>query len=609
MYTLYVFFSHRSNVVYAIYFFFDRSNEDIRNIIMTSVDGSSSLDRASDEFDTNICGPCKSDNVERRANHYCEDCSEYLCNLCNDHHRKFPLLKGHRVVSWSQVLVKPSIRGRPSIVVYCKCNKQQDVQYICDDHQDILCDPFKNAKHYKCKVSPINNKSSNYTQAALNFVMSKIKTLKDEYDKLKKERINEGKDLEQSKEDCREEIRSFRQEIEEFLDGLETSMLNELKACKNEKQNRISQHISQLTAILKMLEADYKFLEDAKSDGGKSLMFAAEFQVSKGLQDYVDRLSEIDNDTIHTCIKFEKNTKLAQLHNEIDSLGTLSRNIVKKVQRNLKVLLDCQIQSQKQINIKLLDDGSTPWISGSAVMPGGEMVLCDRRNSKLKLLDTSDALKDSMKLKTSPWDISVMDAKTVILTFPDAKQHQYIEVFPQLKPGRVLQLDKECWGVHVTRDKIFTTCVNNPGEGEVRILDLNGSLQRRVGIKQDGSFMFTYPKYIAISPVEETIIVSDSIRNTITCVAMDNHVIYQYTDHEMKFPRGLYCDDGSNILVCGWDSTNVQVIKAEGNKHHELLSSKDGLKNPHSISYREKDRTLIVGCDGLDHVLLFTLGK
>ena len=594
-------------VCMIFFFFFNRSNKDFRNIIMASLDGSSALDRASDGFNINICGPCKSDNVERRGNHYCEDCSEYLCNLCKDHHRKFPLLKGHRVVSWNQVPVKQSIRGRPSIVVYCNCNKQQEAQYYCDDHLDILCDPCKVTKHYKCKVSTINNKSSNYTRAALNSVMSKIKTLKDEYDELKKERINECKDLEQSNEHCIKEIKTFREEINRFLHGIEKTMLNELESYKNEEQTRINQHITLLTATVKLLEADYKLLEDAKSDGGKSLMFAAEFQVSKGLQDYVDRLSEIDNDTIHTCINFEKNTKLSHLQNEIDSFGTLSRGIAKKVQRNLKVLLDCQIQSQKQINLKLPEDRSTPWISGSAVMPGGEIVLYDHGNSKLKLLDTSDALKDSMTLKTSPWDISVVDAKTVILTIPFAKQLQYIDVFPKMKPGRVLQLDKQCWGVHVTRYKIFTTCCNSLGEGEVRILDLNGNLQRQLGIRQDGSYIFDWPAYITVSPSDEKIIVSDRMidQNTITCMTMDNHVIYQYTDTEMKDPTGLYCDDGNNVMVCDEGSSNVQVITADGKKHCELLSSRDGLKWPYSISYREKDNTLIVGCNGFDHVLLF----
>ena len=143
---------------------------------------------------------------------------------------------------------------------------------------------------------------------------------------------------------------------------------------------------------------------------------------------------------------------------------------------------------------------------------------------------------------------------------------QYIQANPQMKAGRVKQLDKQCLGVHVTRDRIFTTCCHNyGGDGEVRFLDSNGNLQRRLlGVEQDGTYMFTWPNYITVSPAEDKMFVSDSFNGTITCMAMDNHIIYQYKDDEMMCPRGLYCDDGNNILVCSEDSNYVQVITAEG---------------------------------------------
>ena len=93
----------------------------------------------------------------------------------------------------------------------------------------------------------------------------------------------------------------------------------------------------------------------------------------------------------------------------------------------------------------------------------------------------------------------------------------------------------------MTRDRILTTCYKcSAGDGEVKILDLNGNLQRQLRIRQDGSFMFILSKYITVSPVEEKIIVSDSsaLKHTITCMTMDNHVIYQYTDDKMKLPEG-----------------------------------------------------------------------
>ena len=575
---------------------------------MASVDGSRSLQGTSDEFHTNICGPCKTDDVEKGAYHYCNDCSAHLCDHCKDYHRKIPLLKNHRIVFGSHVPAVISTRGQRAIVVYCTCNKNQEVQYFCDDHQDTACDSCKHTKHYKCKVSCIQDKSTNYTRSRIDAIILKIEALKADYEKLEETRNYESKRLERSKEDCKQEIKAFRKEIDTFLDDLEKTMLRQLESCENEGQNRIRQHISTLTATLKMLESDYKLLGDAKNDGRKAVMFAADVQVSNDLHDCDDRLSDIDSDVIKTDITFERNKRLANLQTEIYSLGSLIRNSTRKLQRERKSLLDNKIQSRKLVNLKLSDDSSKPHISGLAVMPTGDIVLCDWSNSKLKLLDSSDAFKDGLKLKANPWDISVVDAKTVIVTLPWIKQLQYIEVFPQLAPERVLQLDKPCWGVHVTGDKILISCHKNPGEGDVRILGLDGNLLQQLGINQDGSFLFTRPYFITVSPSEKKIYVSDSDKRTITCMTMDNRLIHLYRDNEIKGSGGVYCDGADNILVCGKNSNSVQVITAAGKKHGDLVASREGLQKPLSINYRETDDTLLVSGGDQDHVFLFKLG-
>ena len=571
---------------------------------MASVDGSRSLQGASDEVHTNICGPCKNADIERGAKHYCQDCPEYLCDQCKDHHRK----QNHRIVSGSQVPAVSSIRGRPSIVVYCSCNRKQEVQYFCEDHKDTVCDLCKNSKHYKCKVSRIQDKGSAYSQSKISSVMSELNKIQDEYAKLKQARDDDIKGLEHSTEACKNEIATFRKEINAFLDDLENTILKQLSSYEKNKECRISQQISTLTATLKMLESDYKLLHDAKNEGRKATMFAADVQVSKGLQEYSDRLSDIRNDAINTGVKFEKNEKLAHLQTEIDSLGSLISSSSRNIQRGRKMLLDSKIQSQKKVNVKLSADRHIPGITGLAVMTTGEIVLCDSQNNKIKLLDSSDTLQDSLKLKARPWDISVVDTKTVIVTLPWDKQLQYIEVFTRLTPGRVLQLDKYCWGVHVTADKIFTSCHNNPGKGEVRILDLDGNLLQQLGINKDGSFLFTYPYCITVSPSENKIFVSDRGGNSVTCMTMDNDVVYKYRDSKMISSPGLYCDGGDNIIVCGADSNNLQVITTDGKKHCDLVSPREGFK-PLSISYRKRDDTLIVGCDHSDNSYLFKLVK
>ena len=285
-------------------------------------------------------------------------------------------------------------------------------------------------------------------------------------------------------------------------------------------------------------------------------------------------------------------------------------------EKSKTVLLGRKVQSRSQVNVKAGDDEDTPSITGCTVMANGDAVLCDNSNKKIKLLNSSGVLTGNMKLSSPPHDVSVLDPSSVIVTLPDNDQLQVVQVYPQLKPGRVIQLDEEhktCNGVEVGKGELYVTCHYNyytdtGKEGEIRVMGLDGKVKRLLGVNQDGPFMFDCPYYITVNSSGEKIFVSDYCTETVTCLSVDGRVIYTYEDDSMRRPMGLLCDSEDNILVCGGWSNNVQVLTADGKNHCTLLTASDGLKDPYSMAYRESDNTLLVGFRS-DHLLSFQLTK
>lgn len=132
-------------------------------------------------------------------------------------------------------------------------------------------------------------------------------------------------------------------------------------------------------------------------------------------------------------------------------------------------------------------DKETPWISGCTVMPNGFIVLCDHSNKMLKLLNNVFIVTESLEV-CDPWDVSVVDINNVIVTLPNKQQLQYVQVIPQMKAGRSINFDEECWGVDVSGDHIYVCCLSS---GEVKVLDLNGNLKHR--FREDDLLWFTGP--------------------------------------------------------------------------------------------------------------------
>ena len=370
--------------------------------------------------------------------------------------------------------------------------------------------------------------------------------------------------------------------------------------------------MSTIAAALNVLLVDCKCLEDAKRDCKKQTMFIADVEVSKALQNYKRKLEDLEQEIERPILAFEKNEMLADLVAGIKTFGSLKtqhilhRQGIKLPEKSLstsstKVLIDRKITSRSVVNVRTDDDKYDPWISGCTVMPTGHVVLCDQSNKKVKLLNDSWTITGRLDLP-DPLDVSVIDSSNVIVSSPNKKQLQNVQVFPKMKAGRTIQLYRRFWGVTVSGQEIYTTCQNNPGLGEVKVLDMQGKLKRRLG-----TYLFTSPNCITVSASGEKIFVSDEATHIITCLKPSGTIIYTYKDDNMRSPGGLICDSGDNVLVCGYDSNNVHAISPNGNKNHTFITSKDGLSKPSSIAYKENDDTLIVGCHDRNELLLFKL--
>ena len=560
---------------------------------MASADGFSTIHSTSDGVADRMCGPCKTVRSEREARKYCYDCAEYLCDLCLDHHCKLPITKNHAMIPANHV---PYTTG-PRLTINCGWDENEEVEFYCEGHADVICKQCQIIKHNECKTTPIQQRGSEYTSIMLDSFLSKTKLLKDKYDQLKHSCTEEKKNLQKSKDVCKKEIQSFRKELDEYIDTLEQKMLKELDQFETKEKLCIDEKITTLSTTLQILDADYDLLNDAKNDARKHVMFAADAHISKHFYECERRLVALENEALNLSISFERNKYLDVLHTEANSLGSLiiTENILKTV------LLGRQAKSRREVNARLAGDKTDPEITGCAVMPNRFVVICDHSNDKIKLLDSYLAIRDSLNLPC-PWNVSVVDSANVIVTLVSKKQLRYLQIFPSLKAGRVLQLDKMCCGVAVSGENIYVTCHDGLGDGEVRVLDKQGNIKRRLGVTKSSG-----PHYITVGTNIDKIFVSDFSKDTVTCMTLDGNTIYRYQDKDLKGPKGVICDDEDNVLVCGYGSNNVQMIEAGGKKAGTILSAKDELKEPISISFRESDNTLIVGCHVRNKILAYNL--
>ena len=68
----------------------------------------------------------------------------------------------------------------------------------------------------------------------------------------------------------------------------------------------------------------------------------------------------------------------------------------------------------------------------------------------------------------------------------------------------------------------------------------------------------------------------------------------------LQCPRGVSVDSNGNVYVAAFYSNNIVVISPDGQRHRQLLSYKDGLRNPRMLDCDiSNNRLLVVNESGI----------
>ena len=438
---------------------------------MTSVDGSKSLQVASDKGSEFECDPCGYENMKIEAKFYCYQCNDYLCSSCKSAHQKLSVSRNHHVVFGSSMPRKETSKTEihsHTVGVKCSCNGK-DVTIYCKAHKEVICVDCQKLKHRKCKSSSIDEAYAEAEPPNKEQILEEVQELKGNVEELRDSRSKDMETLEIQTSECRRNVKEFKKKLVEQIEKLEETTLSEVADYDNKQRKDIEQHIDTCSTALIKLNSDCQLFESTTT-AEKRLTFIHNLQLSKTIEYVHDALKDMRNEVVEPNISFEDDQTV--LREGIKSLGTVRTTGLKD---SRPVIADMTVKSTTRVNVKDPSDSWDPYLTGSLFMPSGELVLCDKTNA-IKVLNIDLTLKEQIKIPTQPWDIAVMSHDEVVISLPNTKSLTFLKVYSKLQIGSSIQLDQVCRGVAVSNGSIYVSCDN----GEVRILDRAGNQLKNV---------------------------------------------------------------------------------------------------------------------------------
>ena len=575
---------------------------------MDSIDGAKGGHVSSEESFTIACDPCEYDHISKKAAAYCHECAEYLCEWCKTAHGKVKLTRSHKLLSGELMPPKRSAGKMPVIdTVLCSCMKHE-VSIYCKEHCSLVCVNCRTLHHRRCKTSDIDEEILSFDVDNTKTTIDNFNALNKNISTLQESRENDISTLSLGAEKCRDRVKQFREELIAKLDSMEAKSLSDISILETQEQEPIVQHVNICKSAMNRLDDDNRNLQLAIERADTRSIFMSNIQLSQAVTSLTTITEEITKEVYQPHISFECNPAISFAGNQ--DLGTVRCHTSRTPQQ--KGFDEMSKTAGNKINVKLQSDTKEAWISGSTFLSSGELVLCDYSNSKLKLLDKSLQMKESIDVPGEPWDVAPVNQHQVIVTFLDEKYLQFIQVTPSLALGHKVDLGMECCGVAVSRESIYISLADSE-ECKIGIYDLTGKKKRMISpysCKDGSNLQFKKPLYIDVSN-EEKLFVSDvddkSITSTVYCLESNGNILYSVSDPSFKLCTGISVDENENLLVCDWASHKVFLITRDGKEVREFLTKKDGLYQPYTTSFRRSDGTLVVTCEDRNDILVFTL--
>ena len=574
---------------------------------MDSIDGAKGGHVSLEESFTIACDPCDYDHISKKAAAYCHECAEYLCEGCKTAHGKLKLTRSHKLLSGELMPPKRSA-GKMQVLntVLCSCMKHE-VSIYCKEHCSLVCVNCRTLHHRRCKTNDIDEEILSFNVDNTKTTIDNFNALNKNISTLQESREHDLRTLSLEAENCRDRVKQFREELIAQLDSMEAKSLSYISILETQEQEPIVQQVNICKSAMNRLDDDNRNLQLAIERADTRSIFMCNIQLSHAVTSLTTITEEITKEVYQPHISFECNPAISFEGNQ--SLGVVKCNTSRIPQQ--KGFDEMSVTAGNKINVKLQSDAKDAFISGSTFLSSGELVLCDCNNNKLKLLDKSLQMKESIDVPGEPWDVAPVDQHQVIVTFPLKRYLQFIQVTPSLALGHKVVLGMKCRGAAVSRESIYISLADSE-ECKIGIYDLTGKQKLMISPHSynDGTLLFKQPYYIDVLN-DEKIFVSDidvkSSTSTVYCLESNGNVLYSISNPSFKRCLGISVDENENLLVCDRLSHKVFLITKDGKEVREFLTEKDGLYQPYTTSFRRSDRTLVVGCRDHKDILVFTL--
>ena len=545
---------------------------------------------------SSFCGICDIRHISKPSEVWCPQCEEGLCTECIEHHSLAKPCRNHTTIPIAEYRMFP-----PCLL---------EIKEHCDEHHEKFNLYCKEHERPCCRICIVENHGDCKNVAIIETIIKNVKTstmfnetehlIKEMIETISKIRLNRDANSSFAKDQKRiieNDIQELRTKINTHLDRLQEQMMKELSEAEKQVTDETRELLTSLDEKQKELTKYQTNIVNIKKYASDLQTYLALRKIEKEVETH-DRCLQllVNSDSLNqTKLAYKIDTSLTTIVTSIQKFGevvveskpcemTFPRKKDKQAQMMVADISPPMSVDNIHLNLNQKISIKGICITGCSLFPDNRIAFSCYNTNTVRFINKEGA--EFALIKQKIYDTVYIKDNNNVAVSSGGRSNSCITIIDieSKKVMTTIPMDTVIYGMAV-RGRAIYYCTGNKG---LRMLNLSDKSVSNI-ISSDMSGVC----YVATSG--DKLYYINSNTHTVTCCDLHGTTQWEFKDTRvLQFPLGISVDNDGNVYVVGCNSNNVVVISPDGQRHKQLLSSKDGLTNPRVLEYDKSTNRLLV---------------
>ncbi|KAK7481143.1 hypothetical protein BaRGS_00027576 [Batillaria attramentaria] len=587
------------------------------------------------------CDICRQEQVLVEAAAWCRSCMEALCSDCHRVHTRSRASRDHVLISMDSLMNDPldklvgmGARGGGA-GAQCADHRGKTTTLVCVDCKKLACETCIALTHTACRRI---EQASKVTPIFRNDVANAKKHIDDHARAAGHvaERVEEHlEQLTKSRDVAVEEVESLKRRLVEMVEARSAKLLTDIESTYSQQREVLAQRAAQGRALERVLNRTTRFLEHL-------LAYGTEPDLLGNFDNIVQQTRLVDSQTAavkqgndNTTLKFIPDKKATETLRNLTSLGevkviraggrgkdpTKDENFTKNGKGdNKQVAVASPRLSPRKVSSFGKSPRATPSKSpraklvasfsgrtnsdtmrtdlrGVVCLRSGDIIVMDVhfRNKRLKKFSPRGKLISVVDTGECPYGMALIPDTDLVVTHPRSREFVFVTAGGTLHVTGRIKTPKSYFSLaSSSTDGVLAAVGSNPPEPpSIDIISFDGEVLSTISLDR---IRFPLPPKDICLPPSGDVLLLFSAKETLVCMTYDGTVKYSFQStqpQDVKRPVSVDGDAQGNAYIADVEGHKIHVITKEGKYGGEVLSRKDGLREPLALYVTEGGHVVV----------------